>query len=439
MSNLSQQSPLDSEPYSSFVKRMIDAGEKNSTIAGVLFEKYQLDTSRDSVRRFRKRHQTEQAPAGKAFVPEVAGIRITEDEAVIIEPVTMRPKLGDIGKLIRERGLDPADWVVVSTTLNEWDGMTGKQRDNELVRLKQWKVTLRRAPHLILASPAVSVPRLKIVPIKHHAQKPETIVVEGDHQAPYHDPHLHEASLRLLQKLSKSHNLTEHIFLGDTGDFPTISRHADHPGASAGVNDVIQSCYEILSDKREAAPNARARKLKGNHDWRVESELLLRAERMYGIKPADTLSGPELPALSLRRLLHLDALEIELVEDLRGWEHGEIEVVQGMAGLVVRHGWLTGANTAKRSLEKRGRSLIVGHTHTREHFYIWDPSAGIERQAAVAGTMSLTRDHRFPHYAVCDNWLPGLVVVSRWPDGAFSIEHACWDGTYLTWRNQRFV
>jgi hypothetical protein len=374
---------------------------------------------------------------------EPGSVRVDGDTATIVEPPTSQPKLGDIGELIAERGLDPEEWVVVSTTLNEWDGPV---RGGGTQRLKQWKVTLRRAPHLLLALPAAHVPRVEMAPPRYvdfEIGEPETIVVEGDHQVPYHDHGLHEASLRALRHLHEHHNLTEHVFLGDTGDFPTISRHPDHPASMASVNDVIQGCYDLLRAKREAAPNARARKLKGNHDWRVEGELLLRAERMYGIKPAETIDGPELPALSLRRLLHLDALGIELVEDPRGWQHGEVELIPGLAGLVVRHGWLTGANTAGRSLAKRGRSMIVGHTHTREHFYAWDPSAGVERQAAVTGTMSCARGEgspteRFPGFAVCDDWLQGFVTVTRWPSGQFVIEHARWDGESLYWRDRKW-
>jgi hypothetical protein len=369
--------------------------------------------------------------------PEVGSVCVEGDTATITEPPTERPKLGDIGKLIRQRGLDPEEWVVVSTTLNEWDGPV---KGGGTQRLKQWKVTLRRAPHLILASPAVHVPKVPRTALRRprFVGQPELIVVEGDHQVPYHDPKLHEASLEALEHLSLFHNLTEHVFLGDTGDFPTISKHADHPAASTKVNDVIQGVYELLREKREAAPNARARKLKGNHDWRVEGELLLRAERMYGIKPASINGAEEIPSLSLRRLLHLDALGIELVEDPRGWMHAEVELVPGLAGLVVRHGWITGANTAGRSLAKRGRSMIVGHTHSREHTFDWDPSAGVERQAAVAGTMSLVRDQRFPHFAPCDSWLQGFVTVTRWPDGQFVIDHARWDGETLTWRDRRW-
>ncbi|MGZ4530791.1 MAG: hypothetical protein ACXVXP_00395 [Mycobacteriaceae bacterium] len=368
---------------------------------------------------------------------EASGLTMRADEAVITEPATTRPKLGDIGQLIRERGLDPEEWVVVSTTLNEWDGPV---KGGGTQRLKQWKVTLKRAPHLILAAPATHIPPVKRQRRVQPTGLPELIVVEGDHQVPYHDAKLHEVSLAALEELHKRHNLVEHVFLGDTGDFPTISKHADHPTAMASVNQVIQGCYDLLRAKREAAPNARARKLKGNHDWRLEGELLLRAERLYGIKPASIDGEEEIHALSLRRLLHLDALGVELVEDVRGWQHGEVELVEGIAGLVVRHGWLTGANTAGRSLSKRGRSMIVGHTHAREHVFRWDPSAGLERQAVVSGTMSSARGSsaHFPHFAVCDSWLQGFVTVTRWPDGEFVVEHARWDGKALHWRDRRW-
>lgn len=369
---------------------------------------------------------------GSTYAHPASAVDAGDDEYSF---VTETLDLGDLNQLIRSRGLNPTEWVVVSAALNEWDSAL---KDGGAQRLRQWKVVLRRAPQVLMALPAKPVPRVKRKALKPLVSRPELIVVEGDHQCPYHDPNLHTASLYALEELARKHHLREHVFLGDTGDFPTISRHANHPAAMASVNEVIQQTYNVLRDKAEAAPNVSRRKLKGNHDWRLESQLLEKAVHMYGIKPAD-IDGPELPALSLQRLLHLDALGIELVEDPRGWEHGEIELVPGLAGLVVRHGWLTGANTAKRSLLKRGRSLIVGHTHSREHVYQWDPSADVERQAVVAGTMSLCRDQRFPHFAVADNWLQGFVTVTRWPDHTFQIDHARWDGKQLVWRDKSWA
>lgn len=374
-----------------------------------------------------------------------SGVKVDGDSITVTMPATQNPQLGDYDTLLKERGLDPSEWTVVSVKANEWDAMTSDKAtgDNRIVRMKQWTITLKPAAHRVLLMPAVHVPRVKRTRIgPPPSEKPETIVVEGDHQVPYHDPDLHAASVRMLKDLARKHRLAEHVFLGDTGDFPTISRHDDHPNATAKPNPVIQGMYDLLREKREAVPNVRVRKLKGNHDWRIDSEQLKRSERMYGIAPAQRWEDPEpeIPALHLRRLLHLDELGIELVEDPRGWEHAEIEVVPGTKGLVVRHGWLTGANTAARSLQKRGRSIIVGHIHKREHVFMWDPSMECERVGVVAGTMSLVRNENFGHFAPLDNWLQGCVIVTRWPDdGAFTVEHAAWNGTSLRWRDQSWT
>lgn len=401
-------------------------------------------------RRLNRAGVSEQTVAG----PEKVGATIDHEkgEATIIGSPTAAVG-GAVEELIRENGLDPNDWVIVSTSLNRWNGL-GKAVDgvNPMRTLRQVKVTLRRAPHLVFPQPVpveASLRLRKTPTVKCDRNRPTLTIIEFDHQAPYHDPLLDAAATAMHADLQPDVQL----FGGDLMDFPTISRHPDHPASRASVEECLAEGHGILRRRREAAPHAQARKVKGNHDWRPEAELLQRAERMYGIAPV----GETIPALSLRRLMHLDALGVELIEHPLGWEHAEIEIVPGIAGLVLRHGWLTGANTASRSLLKRGRSIIVGHTHTREHAFVWDPSAGLERQGVVSGTMSRVRgealaerlrtatglggdvEKLFPHFAVLDNWLQGLVTVTTWPDQTFLIEHARWENGALHWRDRRWT
>lgn len=366
----------------------------------------------------------------KRETPATDGRVTIEHKGDEVEVTAPAVQLGAVEELIRENGLDPDEWVIVSTTLNRWDGPVAGGGTQPL---RQVKVTLRRKPEHVFPAPVAlpaRIPALRRVERAGKTDAPRLIVVEGDHQAPYHDPALDAAATAFVADLQPD----EHVFLGDGADFPTISRHPDHPAAMATVQECLEAYHGILRRRAEAAPGARRRKLKGNHDWRVESELLGRAERMYGIKPV----GSDVPALSLRNLLQLDALGVELVEDPRGWEHGEVELVAGSRGLVVRHGWLTGANTAGRSLQKRGRSILVGHGHDREHVFSWDPAVEVERQAAMLGTMSRARSTEFPHFAVCDSWLQGFATVTVWPDGAFVIEHARWQDGALYWRDRRW-
>ena len=407
-------------------------------------------------RRLKRAGKSTPAPSGQTPGPEKVGVTVDHEkgEATITGPPSAAVG-GTVEELIRENGLDPEEWIVASTTLNKYNALGARDPEtgkNPVIVMRQVKVTLRRRPEAFFpraVTPAESFKLRKAPRVRRDSNRPRLAIVEFDHQAPYHDPALDAAATAMHADLQPD----EQVFGGDLMDFPTISRHPDHPAAMAGAQECLVAGHGILVRRREAAPNARARKLKGNHDWRPEWELLTRAERMYGLRPV----GEDIPALSLRGLLHLDALGVELVEHPLGWEHAEVELVPGTAGLVVRHGWLTGANTAGRSLAKRGRSLIVGHTHTREHVFQWDPSAELERQAAVAGTMSRVRgeafearlrtaaglsgdvDNLFPHFAVLDNWLQGLVTVTTWPDGCFLIEHARWENGALHWRDRRWT
>ena len=327
--------------------------------------------------------------------------------------------LCDLEGLIQGKGLDPDEWYV--TALKVWETYHGEPRTT---------VFLRRRVAMSILSPARHVPALvRPVPVLRPKGAPDLIVVEGDHQAPYHDPGLDACTTEFVREMQPD----EHVFLGDTADFPTISRHPDHPAAMATVQECIDAAYGILRRRADAAPNAKRFKLKGNHDWRVEGELLARAERLHDVHPAQE----EVAALSLRRLLQLDALGVKLVEDKRGWQHAEVELVPGGNGLVVRHGFVTGHNTAGRTLSKLGRSCIVGHDHGKEHvFRLVYPKRRLH-QAAVAGTMS-RNDRVFPHFTTNPDWHQGFVTVERWPDGTFVIEHAIYHSGYLFWRDRRW-
>jgi hypothetical protein len=394
-----------------------------------------LERDPSGLRRWMRRHGIE-APEPKQQAERVKALPVTTtvkgDDAVLVSNPSA--DVGHLGDLIRSRGLKPADWVVVSTTINEWEALAhggGANGEPRTVTLKQLKVTLKRRPTVELVSQARHVPALvKSKRRPRKAGRAELIVVEGDHQIPYHDPDLDNAATQFVADLQP----VEHIFLGDTADFPTISRHDDHPAAMASAQECLDEAYAMLRRRAQAAPDARRRKLKGNHDWRLESELLKRAERVYGITPA----GEDTPALSLRRLLHLDQLGIELVEDVRGWQHAEIELVPGRGGLVVRHGFVTGHNTAKRTLAKLGRSVIVGHDHGKESaFHLAYPDR-LLLQAHVIGGM-FRNDEVWPHFAVQPNWHPGFVTVTRWPnDGRFIVDHALWQDGHLYWRDRRW-
>lgn len=389
----------------------------------------QLGVKESSLRYHLNGKQRASGKAGVAVQPShiaEAGVETGDDPdtATLTEPPNVGPHNRE--SLMAKHGFDPAEWHVETARLSSW---TGPGPDGTIREYGQLRLNVRRKISFAILIPATHVPELvKPAPAKFAVDQPTFVIVEADHQAPYQDPALDAATTAF----HAAHQPDIQVFAGDLIDLPTISRFTDHPAALSTVQEGLVAGYHVLRRRREAAPHAKAFKLKGNHDWRLEQEVLRRAERLHAIMPV----GEDVAALSLRRLLQLDALEIEFVEHPLGWEHAEIELVEGRDGLVVRHGFITGANTAGRTLDKLGRSAIVFHNHDKEHVWKLDYPEKIIRQALVGGAMC-RNDDVFPHFAVEPNWHQGFVTATIWPDGQFQLEHALWNGSELFWRDER--
>jgi hypothetical protein len=196
----------------------------------------------------------------------------------------------------------------------------------------------------------------------------------------------------------------------------------------------LNAGYAILSDYRDATPATRWRKLRGNHDFRLESELLTRAERMFGVRPADIPGEPEAAnALSLRRLLHLDALGIELVgREGEDWKFGEIRVADG---LTVRH-----QPPSKAKLSRLTRSVIAGDTHRQAIEYVTEYGDDDEpRVLALVQTGCMANTKGGLGYATDADWQQGFATAAIHPDGSTSFDLATFRAGVLCWRGERWA
>lgn len=349
------------------------------------------------------------------------GVKITGDNAEVISQPSVQ--LGDIDALLRERGLDPQEWEVKSATLNEWDSPTGDV-------LKQLKVTLTRKVDRGWLFPAVDVKPRAVKARKRAGGK--VAVCLPDQHAPLHDPKLHEAVCQFLAAFDHD----EIVCLGDLGDYPAISRFRDSGAQKwmASAQDCIQSSFEVLSDYRSASQRP-IKLLKGNHDWRLETELLSRAERLYGIKPAEIPGTDQVPATSLRHLLHLDDLRVDLVEPLiEGDDYNHAEYWLSPR-LVCIHGKQV-KKGAEKHAESIGTSVVMGHTHKQVHSTLsrWDNDRLVHLDAVEAGT--LRELGTSIGYANRPRSQQGFAVATILGDGSHTIELARWNGTRLLFRGE---
>jgi hypothetical protein len=273
------------------------------------------------------------------------------------------------------------------------------------------------------------------------------VVIVGDQQAPFYDKQLHQCFLEWLGT-NKPH---EGVSLGDTVDYPDVSRHPLDPENSAAVNECNQSGYDLLRGYVEASLDTEWTKLPGNHDERIRNLVLNKPSMrsLYGVKRAQVEGQPEEPSvLNIEYLLRLDELGIKYVDP-----HGKYDLAEHTLSdkLAVRHGWKvrqgSGAS-ALETLKHTGYSVLVGHTHRQSMVLktIYDINDHPKLLTAVeTGCMcrldtEVNEDGRFwPNYAPLPDWQQGFATAEVWPDGKFRIDLATYVNGQLLWRDQRYA
>jgi predicted phosphodiesterase len=309
-------------------------------------------------------------------------------------------------KLLREHGLDPEEWVIVRVRVNRWDDPNDPKQQLRFDVVPREAILELKPP-----DPAKWKPPAK--PRRKANKDRRKIIVCGDHHAPHHDRTLHKLFLQWLE----DERPDEGILLGDLLDFHSISRHRDREGFSQPVNECLQAAFNLLRDYRHASPDTRWTMLRGNHDDRLYFQIIDNARGLHQITAADD----EVPALSLRRLLHLDELGIELVDE--EWERAKAKITRRFTA---RHGYTSSKNSTEQMLSKLAHSTVQGHTHRlsvryRTEHDDTDPEEPTQtRLGAEAGCMCEIGEGL--GYCTQPDWQQGALLVHAWADEDFHAE-----------------
>lgn len=385
-----------------------------------------FNTSEKSIRRALKRWNIVR-PKGL----ERPGQSISDDEATLIGSVT--DIVPDWETFMADNGFDPDEWEVDRSTINKWEGPDheGGQRE-----YRQLKLHLKRKLQITLPKPADRIEG-DVVVIKGPnvvVDYPKLVVFTGDQQAPFYNQNLHEKFIGWLKKNQPD----EGVLIGDTVDFPDISRHRLDPENNATVQECINSGYKILRDYVKASPNTRWKKLAGNHDERIRNTILDQVEKMYNVKQAE-LDEDQASVLSVRHLLRLDELGIEFVEPNGPYAHSQINITPYLAA---RHGWLAAkgsGSTALKTLEHLGYSIVVGHTHRQGHVHKTTHDInGDPTTLTAVETGCMCRIEKGLGYAIAPDWQNGFATATVHADGKFKMDLATYVSNTLMWRDQRY-
>lgn len=332
--------------------------------------------------------------------------------------------------LLRAHGLDPAEWEIVRVRGNRWGD------PSEPMHQLRVDVVPRRL--LIIApDPSDWKPPPKPRRRRRKAAEPRSVVVCGDHHAPHHDKVLH----RLFCEWLADERPDEGVINGDLLDFHTISRHRERDGFAQPVNECLRAGLQVLLDYRAASPDTRWTIKRGNHDQRLYDQIVDNVRGLHRLAPGGGLSlageDDEIPALSLRRLLYLDQLGIELIDE--DWDVAKVRLSRKLSA---RHGPSAAKNATAKLLDKFSVSVIQSHTHRlsielRTEHTDADDEPTITRLAAEAGCMCEVRGGL--GYADSPNWNQGALAVTIWPDDDFHVSPLVYVPGRLLAHGRRYV
>jgi len=324
--------------------------------------------------------------------------------------------------LMAHFGFDPEEWRVRDARLNKWG-------DPEEPR---WQLRINVVPVdglIRFPDPNDWTPPPK--PRKRKASKHQDVVVISDHHAPHHEPTFHRLFCDYLRDTQP--DLIE--VNGDLLDFATISRHREREAYAQDVNDCLRAGFSILRDYREVCPDAKIRYKRGNHEERLNHLILDNARGLYRITPAND----DVPALDLRRLLHLDALSVEYIDD--DWDQAKTPIG---SKLTARHGFTTSKNAGEAMLDKLAGSTVQGHDHRlgmtfrtehQTHEEDLRVRVGIQGGCAciIPGGLGYINGGE-------PSWQNGCTAFRVWPDGDFHSSIGVYvEGRFLAPNGERYA
>jgi hypothetical protein len=373
-----------------------------------------------------------QLPSKKEKAKKGASMSIKGDSVEIESPKTTDEL--DNEELIKERNLDPELFTVEGLVDSEWDSPNGETLRARKLHLRRKKDTIGR---IVLPARADGKNYSPPNPPKQKNGN-KLYVVIGDPQAPFHDQKLVDKQLQLIA----NNNVHTIVNLGDTNDFPDISKYKKNPELEeiATVQRCVNAGYDLLRDEREAAPDAKIVKIIGNHDIRLRDFQLAQVPQLFGLKRAEIEGIEEAPVMSIENLLRLDELKVDLVGDGMNFEHGQFNISDYLA---VRHGWYANKGAGKsalNTLEHLGYSVLVGHTHRQAivHKTTFDIHGNSTTLCAVEIGGSCRLDITGLGFAPAPDWQQGGATVEVWPDGRFHVDLMTFVNNELYWRDMRF-
>ena len=287
--------------------------------------------------------------------------------SVNVEAQDLVTNIDDLARVAR---IDLLDWRIVSHRINTWpttmrgpDGRPRVVRNWQVSAKLERRMVAREDGPIVVAGTDYPAPDLAphragtvlVVPDSQHGFRWSE---KRDRLIPMHDRRACDVVLQLARDVQP----TEIVLQGDMLDLAEWSTKFPRPADLRDTTQIsLAALHWWIAQMRAACPNARIVYLEGNHEDRIKRLLTERATHAAGL----TAIGDDRPALSIPRLLALDALAVEYIEPYGEWFYlGSDDLTLGWThGNKVRSG---GGATVQAVIKEAHHSVAFGHIHRVE-------------------------------------------------------------------------
>jgi len=317
-------------------------------------------------------------------------------------------KIKTLDDLLKFGNVDLKVWNVDRNILNFWGNS-----ENPNHQVKAWLTKIVPDKQVIptIKKINVEIPDIKYSKRKVYGKSKKSLVV-GDAQVgfrrdvltgeltPFHDRKAMDLTLNLINKIKPD----EIIIAGDMLDFAEAGKYLKEPEFYFTFQPAIYEFANWLGNIRRVTPNSKIVYMIGNHEVRLANYIKENMLFAYGLK---RFKG-ELSLLSLRNLLDLDSMEIEIIEEYPGgqyWINDNLRVIHGEYVQVAKE------------LSNSKVSTIQGHNHRIEKmFKTAHGRDGIEKMFVESLGCLCHIDGRVPGVKKQPNWQQSVILVETMED-----------------------
>ena len=332
-------------------------------------------------------------------------------------------RITNLEELLAFAKVDLSMWRVERHTINKWE--MGAVIDGKVteVPLFQVKATLVK---IIPDNPTMPVVQPLLLPRTPRLPRPERDphkkvarhLILGDAQigfsrnqetwelVSYHD----ESALAVVLQMIEDTDFDQIVILGDMLDMTEMSKYIQRPEFAQTLQPALNRLGMFLQNIRDLAPYSAITYMCGNHEERLQTQLIENFKAAYGLKAV----GDSVPFYSLRKLLNLDALDIDFIEAYPAGKHWLTD------DLVVVHGEYVKVNTA---INATNVSQIMGHLHREEvkSKTVQERNGFTQVKTVVIGCLCKI-DGTVPGVNSQPNWQQGVGIVEEY-EGITNINH----------------